>query len=247
MPVPPKSDDPAELEVTEDQIALQAIAEVNQALDQARIDEAKKKEAYTKAKARTKEAAADREQVLHDFTTALPLFDRPRPAARTPHPETVEAPAPAEAVADSPADPEAAASAGPEPGDESWRSLSLAEFRMPAKQLDLLNAADLWTVGQYSEWCRTPGNHLDAIKGLGPASLVKIADAETDFWYRWRAGEYLPPAPASEAVDEPPPVAEDATADEPAPGDEPEGIDEEAEEQEADDDEEIEAEDEGGD
>lgn len=210
---------PQELEVTEDQIALQAIAEASQEVSEARIDEDKKKEAYTKAKARTKEAEADLEQVIHDHTTTLPLFDKPRHVARTPHPETVE-PAPAEAAAGSPAEPEPepepAVAAGPADDDESWRALSLAEFRLPDAILDTLNGRDLFTVGQYADWCRAPGNDLSQIKGLGPKKLEKLADHETGFWARWRSGDYLPKAeaPAATPGDGPVPAADLLSPDE---------------------------------
>ena len=183
------------LEVTDEQLTVQAVAEANIEYESAKADRETMKAGYKRSVEREKQALAVLLSTIHEHTTAYPLFDRPRPAVRTPHPETLP----------SPAAPEPSQAVGHAGDDESWRNLSLTAFGLPESLLDKLNGADLFTVGQYAEWCRTPGNDLGNLKGIGPAAQGKIADAEMRFWERWRAGEFVMPAAVIPA--DPPDVA----------------------------------------
>jgi hypothetical protein len=113
--------------------------------------------------------------------------------------------------------------------DESWKDVPLAEALEGIKPavLEKLKGAELETVGQLQAFTEKSGLYgnsdpLTTIKGIGPETATKIADALGAFWERRKAEALATVDSVAEQI------AKEACA---APNPEDEGVDEDSEDE----------------
>jgi hypothetical protein len=206
-----------EEESSEEELRLKAkLRRVSEALALVRSCELrvqKFKTAHDRAKAELKEAQADlrmtEEEEVGDIRPSQdpdfrPLFDQPR---KVPPPLTEfdVPPGPARepgGIANTAAAAAAVALAPPEPEDDSWKKVSVNELDLSPRLVDILNDADIFTLGHLADWGAKPkGNKLTDIPGIGEFYEAKLEEAYASFWADWtrtiedrrRAGAAPPP------------------------------------------------------
>jgi hypothetical protein len=151
---------------------------------------------YTEAKADLT-AALSRLQEVCDEETADDLFLQVEPVI-------VAVPVAKLEVQEVAAEETAPAAPMPPKDDERWRSVpvtKLADYGLSARIIDILEDAEIFTIGHVSDW--TAKKPLTAIGGIGEAKAKKIDDALIDFWAAWGKGPAQDPPVDPEASAEP--------------------------------------------
>lgn len=81
-------------------------------------------------------------------------------------------------------------------GDESWRTVPLAELGLQPKLTEKLVELGIETIGQLED--QRAGEGLGALQGIGPAKITLIEDAVTNWLARFYAGSSEAPNEATE-------------------------------------------------
>lgn len=151
------------------------------------------------AKVAAKHARERYDQAVDDLRRLVREGKRARSEPTTPGPLFEKLGSPADAPSSS-ADPD---------DDQSWRPVPLADLGLAPSILEALaavavNALPLTTLGQLVDYQSLPTVSIESIRGIGPASADKIADACAAFWdnrHKARRAEGKPVELHADAID----------------------------------------------
>jgi hypothetical protein len=152
---------------------LKDLTEYNERLNEAYADANESYSDMMRAKEQSKQATAHYQscqsaiqRIIKDYNDpqqSLPLFHGNGSAAPKKKPEPKPAaPAPS--------------------GNEPWRGVLLKDIGIDKRSLKALDAADIRTIGQMSDWQKTHNGGVDFVNGIGKGSMEKISDAMEAYW-----------------------------------------------------------------
>jgi len=69
--------------------------------------------------------------------------------------------------------------------DEDWRAVPITKIpNLKPKQIEALEAANLWTIGHLADYTAT-GGELDQLGGIGVKGAESIQESLVEFWTTW--------------------------------------------------------------
>lgn len=155
---PESTIEPEDQSPEEMRLYIGRIRSINQRLMEAKLIEERKEAAVAVAKAEKSSATKVVREIMDELSEAVD--DAPNPE-RYPLLDKVE-----------PGDSE--------PSSDDWRDVLLETLEIPPKTVELLNDADLMTVGDLASHCEKYA--LTDIKGIGDGKAKPIEDALAKFW-----------------------------------------------------------------